>query len=268
MKPEEYIKSIFNEIPQSCEYIPTGLTNDNYKVVLKNKTVVLRIPRAANQDLFDYGLEALILEKIKPFGLDSQLLYYNKISGVKCNEYVENAHYFKPEYIERAALLIRRLHDTHLVVGKGFDVRAKFHQYKTKNHAPLFDTGFAHHVIEEIELHNVRLCHNDLVLGNLLFTPSHDYLIDYEYAADNDPFFDVMSFITENDIQDPLLRERFYTVYFDGPPSSKQRERLHKFELIHHVLWCEWAMMMYDMHKDPVYKEIAALKYQRLLECY
>lgn len=268
MKPEQYIESIFNEIPRSCEYIPTGLTNDNYKVVLKDKTVVLRIPREANQDLFDYALEALVLEKIKPFKLDSQLLYYNKISGVKCNEYVQNAHYFQPQYIERAALLIRRLHDTHLVSGKKFDMREKFYQYKEKNPEPMFDTTFAHHVIDEIELDNIQLCHNDLVLGNLLFTPTRDYLIDYEYAADNDPFFDVMSFITENDIQDPTLRERFYAVYFNGPPTQIQRDRLHQFELIHHVLWCEWAMMMYHIHKEPVYKQIATLKYQRLLECY
>ena len=33
--------------------------------------------------------------------------------------------------------------------------------------------------------------------GNILFTKENVYLIDYEYAADNDPLFDVMSFLSE-----------------------------------------------------------------------
>ena len=45
-----------------------------------------------------------------------------------------------------------------------------------------------------------RLCHNDLLEGNFLFTKDKLYLIDFEYAGYNDYYFDIASFISENDL--------------------------------------------------------------------
>lgn len=76
-----------------------------------------------------------------------------------------------------------------------------------------------------------------------------------------------MSFITENDIVDPHLRNVFYEAYFGRRPSQKELDKLYHFEIVHHVLWCEWAMMMYNLHHQEIYKDIASLKFQRLNEC-
>ena len=266
MKKEELIKQIFNQDALSYSYIETGLSNDNYQVELPNRTVVLRIPRMENAGLFDYEHEAKVLDFIKPLDLDSTLIYYNKHTGVKCNAFVKNAETFKIEYIERAALLIKRLHLANIHSDKDFNVKEKFHMYKERIKNPIYDTTFAHHIIDDLVLENVRLCHNDLVEGNLLFTSNKDYLIDYEYAADNDPFFDIMSFITENDIMDTSLRNKFYLAYFDRLPTKEELDKLKKFEIVHHVLWCEWGMMMYELHGLAIYKKIADLKYKRLIE--
>lgn len=268
MKLEAIIENIFGEKPLNYEYITTGLTNDNYIVTLKDRKVVLRIPRSENLGLFDYKQEAHVLSLIEPLNLDTNLIYYNKETGIKCNEYIVKTETFDIEYLERAAHLIKKLHDANLHSNKNFDVKSKFLEFKSRIKNPIYDTTFAHHYIEDIKLENVRLCHNDIVKGNLLFSHTKDYLIDYEYAADNDPYFDVMSFITENDIMDEALRNRFYTIYFGHLPNETERKRLQTFEIIHHVLWCEWAMMMYELHKQDVYKEIADLKYKRLNECF
>lgn len=267
MKKEKLIESIFNEKAVQFEYIETGLTNDNYVVTLNNRKVVLRIPRLENKGLFNYELESKILDMVKPLNLEPNLIYYNKLTGVKCSEYIENSETFNVKYIKRAALLIRKLHDACLNSGETFDIKHKFNQFKKRITNPLFDTSFAHHFIDDLIIENPILCHNDIVKGNLLFSDDKDYLIDFEYASDNDPFFDIMSFITENDITDPILRSEFYMVYFGRLPNQKELKKLFHFEVVHHVLWCEWAMMMYNLHNLEVYKEIATLKYQRLLEC-
>lgn len=263
----ETIEKIFNEKPESYSYIETGLTNDNYIVRLKDKTVVLRIPRSANEGLFDYHHEDLVLNLVKNLALEPKLLYYNKDSGIKCSEYIENAETYETQYILRAAKLIKQLHDANLSSGDSFEIKKEFKLFQSRLKNPLFDTSFAHHYIDDLEIKDLRLCHNDLVKGNLLFTHNKDYLIDYEYAKDNDPYFDIMSFITENDIIDASVRMQFYMAYFGHEPSESMLNRLFHFEVVHHVLWCEWAMMMYDVHHEEVYKEIATLKYKRLNEC-
>lgn len=267
MKKEKIIETIFNKEALQFEYIETGLTNDNYIVTLQDRKVVLRIPRIENKGLFDYALEAKVLETVNPLNLEPNLIYYNKNTGIKCSEYVDNAETFNVKYIKRAAKLIQTLHHAAFESGVNFDIKKRFHQFKERITDPLFDTTFAHHFIDDLVIENPILCHNDIVEGNLLFTDSKDYLIDYEYAADNDPFFDIMSFITENDIVDPHLRNVFYEAYFGRYPSQKELDKLYHFEIVHHVLWCEWAMMMYNLHHQEIYKDIASLKFQRLNEC-
>ena len=268
MTVEKTIKKIFNEAPVSYTYIKTGLTNDNYIVTLNNKKVVLRLPRSENEGLFNYEHEAHVLDLIQHLNLEPNLLYYNKNTGVKCSEYIENVSVFEEKYVKRAAKLIKTLHQAKLESGEVFDVKEMFHLFKSRIQSPLYDTHFAHHYIDEVKIENPILCHNDLVKGNLLFSDKKDYLIDFEYAKDNDPFFDIMSFITENDITDTALREVFYQTYFERDLTLEERKKLHHYEIVHHVLWCEWAMMMYDLHKEDIYHEIASLKYKRLIEAF
>lgn len=264
---EKTIQKIFNEKPKSFEYIEHGLTNDNYVVTLNDRRkVVLRIPRYENKGLFDYKHEAKVLEIIKPLNLEPKLLYYNKLTGVKCSEYIENSSLYQDQYIKRAAILIKKLHAKKLKSNETFNIKDTFNEYKSRIKKPLYDTSFAHHYIDDLVIEETILCHNDLVQGNLLFTEDKDYLIDYEYAKDNDPFFDLMSFITENDIMDRELRQVFYDTYFERELTQHEKEKLKHFEIVHHVLWCEWAMMMVELHGDAIYKEIADLKYKRLIE--
>ncbi len=69
------------------------------------------------------------------------------------------------------------------------------------------------------------------------YSQDKTYLIDYEYAANNDPLFDVMSFLSENQINDPALRERFYAVYFNEM-NDTVRKQLDIWENFQNLLWC------------------------------
>ena len=99
--------------------------------------------------------------------------------------------------------------------------------------------------------------------GNILFTKDKTYLIDYEYAANNDPLFDVMSFLSENQIEDPALRARFYAVYFDEMNATVRRQ-LDIWENFQNLLWCCWAMMMWESRHESIYRAIARDKYEAL----
>lgn len=268
-KLKKIIEKQYQSFPQSITYLEQGLTNDNYLLDFGDAKHVIRLPKIKNKNLFDYNLESEILELIKDSKLDVPTLYYNADSGIKITEFVENADHYKRKYLIDATLMIRKLHDFELKSGRNYDIVATFEKYKKYDHEPLFDTTFAQNYLykaRKLSKDFNILCHNDLVEGNFLFTKNKNYIIDYEYAMDNHPFFDLMSFITENDIQNEDDRELIYKTYFDKEIDQKTRSQLLIFEIAHHVLWCEWASYMFHQKYEKIYYDIAKLKYTRLKE--
>lgn len=264
MKTIRIIEEIYGKIPKSTQNIPSGLTNKNTLIEINDLFVVLREPKEENKHLFNYPLEKDILEHVSD--LDTTVRYFDAETGIKISDYVHNAETFELKYIKEAAQLIKKLHDKQYLCGTRFDIIERFESFYVDNSL--------HHLKPYIRyLHdaqsastNLTLCHNDLVKGNFLFSDSGNYLIDYEYACDNDPYFDIMSFITENDIQDQDHRNEFYESYFGHLPTPEEQSKLKIFERAHHILWCQWACLMHQLYPEPIYKDIADLKYQRLME--
>lgn len=266
MTIESIIKKITDDAILSKTLIPSGLTNDNYHIKTASLDLVVRLPKEANMHMFDYEHEAKILDLIKDLGLDAPLIYYDPKTGIKCSEYIHDAHTLDPDSYLAATRLIAKLHNAHLISGKEFNLKDKFEVYTAQD--PIYDLGAYLHYINDAQAlkSHLRLCHNDCVEGNFLFTSQKAYMIDYEYALDNDPYFDLMSLITENDIVDPSMRKDIIELYFKLVDIPYNSEKLKVYEGALLVLWCAWACSMYETFNLPIYKEIADLKYQRLTQ--
>lgn len=268
MKTKQFVASLLSQIPNNATHIPTGLTNDNYIVNYEGDKYVVRIPKQYNSHRFDYALESRIIEMIKPLDIDISPVYYDESTGIKITPYVAGAKQFDLENVHRVPKLLRTLHDANLKSGKRYDIRKEFRDYYDAINDKLFDLDpFVDYIDDTWTLSdNWRVCHNDVVPGNLLFTQERAYLIDYEYACDNDPIFDLMSFITENNINDKSIRDSIYDRYFNRQIDMNMILKLHTFECALNVLWCAWAMLMYENEPLPVFKNIAITKYLNLLK--
>lgn len=66
-------------------------------------------------------------------------------------------------------------------------------------------------------------CHNDVVAENILATPALR-LIDWEYAADNDPMFDLAIVVTHHDLDDS--QSRYMLDAYAGKSSDQLLDRL------------------------------------------
>lgn len=256
------IRSYFKADDYTIQKLNKGLTNDNYLITVGNQRFVIRIPKNDAAQIVNFAHEAKALKLVKAADLDVDTLYYDQKTGIKITRYVDDLKTFD-EYqgsdkIQRTALLMKRLHGLKQTIGYAFDPVARCLQYARHVSHPLIDEHRAQAIIEAIEelTYEPTLCHNDWVSGNICFTQHKDVLIDYEYAGDNDPLFDVMSFITENDLS-PKDRQDFYNAYFGHPLSVIEKHRLDLYEDFHNLLWCTWAEMMYESRQDPVYQQIA-----------
>jgi len=271
---ETLLKEIFNQPVEELIPLNKGLTNINTLAKVAGKWVVVHQPREDAASIVYFHHEAAALELIKDAELDKETLYFNPDTGIKITEYIEDFQiydeYTGTDKLVRTALLMKKLHSLKHCIGYRFDPIGRYNQYFNKIKHPIYDLDFARDCITDAAAvqRPLTLCHNDWVSGNIGFSAKRDYLIDFEYAGDNDPLFDIMSFFTENKITDVKERELFYTSYFSRTPTADERRDLAIYEKLHNLLWCTWAMMMAESRNQAVYLDIAADKYNALKHNY
>jgi thiamine kinase-like enzyme len=82
-------------------------------------------------------------------------------------------------------------------------------------------------------------CHNDLLAANLIDDGERVAIIDYEYAGNNDPCFELGNIWSEATLPAPLL-DVLVTAYF-GRPRPAQVARARLFGLMSKYGWTLWA---------------------------
>lgn len=267
---QEIVETALKEPILKSIKLDKGLTNDNYRILTQNHDCVVRVPRSDSHQTVRRSHEAKAMALIQALDLDVKTLYYSPETGLKISVYVDNLktfdEYHEKDRIQRTARLMRKLHSLKTCAGVIFDPVQRYHQYRSHVKRPMVDDETSQSIVSLIEDfdHPMTLCHNDWVAGNICFGSKRDYLIDYEYAGDNDPFFDVMSFLTENDLT-KAEKEEFILAYFGRKPSPEEYDRLFAYQQFHNLLWCTWAVMMFESRHETIYQEIAQMKYDALV---
>jgi len=267
MNINEYLNEIFNDNIILTK-TDKGLTNDIYHATINNIRTVIRVPKDDANQIININNEEKVLSLIKTTDLDVEELYYFKDTRVRITKYIEATEFEEAKSdlnIIKVAKLLKKFHGYKFKINSEFDIIKMFNKYYNAIKKPLYNIDEYLFILEDIkEIDNEHiLCHNDLVSGNFLFTENKTYLIDYEYAADNDPLFDLTSFTTENNLNDKE-RKLFYSNYFDYKIDHITSKQIILFERFQNLLWLCWANMMYDNRNDIIYKQIADSKYIQL----
>ena len=259
----------FNEKILKQEKTDLGLTNQNYIVTLDDKQqFFVRIPYDHNHDLFNYELEKHIHETIKDANINLPYVSIDSETGIKVSPYLKNIKHLDEldlvQSLPKIAEKIRQLHQ-HPKTNVDFRTKEKYHIFKQKTKNSLINLDDYEFLLDELDQFSERvLCHNDLVNGNVIEYNNEIYLIDYEYACDNHPYFDLLSLLTENSIYNKHVRKIFFEAYFNHPITQSLQHDLDVFESVHDLLWCQWAQMQFSILKEPIYKQIADQKYDQL----
>ena len=272
MKYQELINTIFKE-EILLEKLDKGLTNDIYIANYNNIKFIVRLPKDDIDNIVNVNNEKIILELIRKTNLDVKEYYYNPNNRVRITYYIDNLVEYKDfkdeNKIIRVAKLLKTLHTIDVNnINVYFNPINMYYKYQSNITNYLYNISDYIYIIDIISSFKFKecLCHNDLVSGNLLFSNTKDYLIDYEYGGINDPLFDIMSFFTENNITDTKEREKFYNEYFNYLDDDILY-KLNCYEIFTNLLWYTWANMMYDIRGELIYKEIAYDKYNALKSC-
>lgn len=138
--------------------------------------------------------------------------------------------------LEKLAAALKKLHSLPLT-GRTFDPVAAAREY-----ARLIDPEKAARVSEclrKIEAGprppNICCCHNDLVVANIVNTPSVRFL-DWEYARDNDPFFDLATIVAHHKLT-AEQSDHLLNAYFEGDGSRWREQLARQMDVYEALLW-------------------------------
>lgn len=209
-----------------------GLTNRTYRVRYQALDYVLRLDSLQSRQFqFDRSLEVKILANAYAAGIGPEILYSAADAGVLLREFLpgrvwEEADLSKSENLESLANVIRRGHEMPLtgvpigLVGHAVTYE-KFLERRTGLHAFAAECVA---IVGSVPVGEDVVCgHNDIVASNVIDNAGLK-LIDWEYACDNDPMFDLASVIGYHNLSES--QSNVLLSAYLGVDSAEWRERL------------------------------------------
>ena len=225
-----------------------GQTNRTWLLIAGNRKAVLKVDTAPRVAPFNGRLlEQDIQSRAAEADLASRVLFSDETSYL--TEYIEGdvwtaADLEKEENLIALARVLRRLHALPLS-GRRFDIVGAAHRYRD-----CIDSGksaVALDYVDVIEKYHAPpvlcCCHNDLVAANIIAIAITDLpdlrLLDWEYACDNDPLFDLATVVAHHNLS-ASLATCLLDAYFEGD-GERWREKFEQQVILYGALHWLWS---------------------------
>ncbi|NQV86595.1 MAG: phosphotransferase family protein [Woeseiaceae bacterium] len=242
LTPEAVLAGIPGWESATITELKGGLSNKVWRIDKGERSGVLKIDSEPRGEPFNTRFaEAYVQNAAAKAGLAPKVILAN--DGMYFSEYVEGTVWSrscldKAGNLELIAAALKRLHALPLT-GRSFDAGVAAKRYVEKITG--LDVGVVAKctdIISSMRLpHNFCCCHNDLVAENIITTPDVMFL-DWEYACDNDPFFDLATVVEHHELTDVQVTQ-LLNAYFGGD-GERWREHLEKQRKLYLALLCLW----------------------------
>ena len=238
-----------------------GLTNLNYLVDLGDDRVVVRVPGAGTSAYINRGQESSAASAAARADVNAPVLFFDPVDGLMVTRYIDGARTMSGDLfrsddgaVARAGKLFHKLHTTAEPFAVDFKLFSMIDEYKALLAAKgaVVPDGYnavqqrAQSAREAFEQKPVAFVpsHCDPLCENFLDTGERMYLIDYEYAGNNDPMWDLADLSVEGGF-DARQDEIVLRAYFSGnvPPSSAARMVVYK--ALCDLLWTLWGVIQH-----------------------
>lgn len=240
---------IFNTPQQNISIIERllgGMSHYTYLVsVLGVKYTYRKIGPAGNlyvnrQDELDN------MKRIVDLDINNETHFFDVVTGVKVAKYVEGTVLSQTNYekhLDSIVAVLKKMHSSQVKATKNFDFIKRLSLYESFNvtQDPRYlDLKlkwlkiFHHHYEQSPKV----LCHNDAQRSNMVIT--HDgklYLLDWEYAGNNDFYYDIASFGNVDFIDAVVLLER----YLGRKPSLAEHNHIRFYRMFQALMWHQVA---------------------------
>lgn len=244
------LDKIFNKDYRVIKKIEGGMTNFSHLIFSKSKYYILYQGSEFANSTIDRVLEQKIQAVVYSLGLTSKNIYFDTTNGIKINEFIigESLNNIDNFSYESVAKLLHELHDKKIKCEKTFEPLLAIKNYLdiAKNKDILLDASFYQMLeyfkqnYEYLNSFERVLCHNDFQKSNIVRS-AHDeyYMIDFEFAMNNDPIYDIAAF-ANNNMEEGIKLLKFY---FKGKITDDDYKRFYLYRMFLSLQWYVLAMI-------------------------
>jgi thiamine kinase-like enzyme len=237
-----------------------GLTNVNHLVESGDSRCVLRIPGEGTSEYINRVDEEVAARSAAVAGVNAEVVYFDPTDGLMVTRFIDGATTMNAERfrdlaaVGRAGKAFHRLHSNAAPFATDFKLFPMIDEYKAllASKGATLPDGYetvqrrAEVVRAALEDAPVSLvpCHCDPLCENFLDTGERMFIIDYEYAGNNDPMWDLGDLSVEGGFA-PNQDEALLRAYFDGEPPPSQRGRMIAYKALCDLLWTLWGVIQH-----------------------
>lgn len=237
-----------------------GLTNRNYRIDTPSGRYVLRLAGEGTGDYIDRQAEAVNARLASQAGVNAELLYLRPECGTMLTRYLEHSQtmtarlFTQPHALTRAGQVLARLHACGPVFRGRFELFDQIERYLAvlQQRCAAIPDGFAaahtsaRQVQQALQRHPVPLtaCHCDPLVENFLDDGQRMHLVDFEYAGNNDPMWDLGDLSVEGGF-DEQQDEQLLRGYFSSEPTPFDRGRMVLYKAMCDLLWTLWGVVQH-----------------------
>ena len=242
-----------------------GLTNYNYLVHVPDQgRQVLRLAGNGTIEYIDRKIEKYNAMVAVRAGVNVVVRHFDEQDGTMLTDYLESETMSIKAFrdkarVQRAALAFRRLHDCGELFSNDFDLFPQLDRYTAllqnlgcalpKEYGEVKElAGRARQALSLWPIQKVA-CHCDPLHENFLDTGTKMFIIDFEYAGNHDPMWDLGDFSVECEFtpeQDQVLLES----YFGRPAPAFEVGRMTMHKALCDLLWALWGLVQHA-YKNP-----------------
>jgi len=235
--------------------LPGGLTNRNFHVVTSGgRQVVVRLSSPQTALLaIDRDAEFRNSTSAATAGVAPAVVLYAPELGALVIDWIDGDTFTERDLDDSATLRLvaatcRRLHAgprfagdfdmfdlqqryLDLVLGRGYRVPPSYLELTPQ-------VAMIREAMAVQRTHTVP-CHNDLLAANIMRSGDRLFFIDYEYAGNGDPCFELGNIASESHLSDERLAELVEAYYGEATAGKVARAKL--FALMSNYGWTLWA---------------------------
>ena len=260
---------------QNLTAMKMGMTNLSYSFKFGDKFFIARIPGEGTGRLIDREQEYSVYKKIAPLNICDDVVHINPKTGHKVTVFWENVRVCDPNNNNDVSACMKMLRDFHsckLKVPHTFDVFERIEFYESLWNVPSCYEDYKNTKVNVLELKkyiadckkDFVLTHIDAVPDNFLFLETENgkaelRLIDWEYAAMQDPHLDIAMFIVYS-MYTREQAENLIDIYFQEDCLPDVRVKIYAYIAMCGLLWSNWCE--YKRQYGIEFGEYALKQYQ------
>lgn len=272
----EQYESIFSKLPNwdknsaNIQPFGSGCSNQNYLLTIDQVRYFIRIGSPSRQFLgLDSSKEYSIMQLAASLDLTPKILAADVDKEIIVMPFIESkpVDLHQRNYLVDTVKLLKKLHNSkqHLSFSATPEEIISFYLEKI-NELKIELSPLQIDLINrrpKLSLVPLVPCHLDLKGENVLDDGERLWLIDWEYGAMSEPFFDLASLASADsftvDEMDELLN-----IYAESP-SQEMRQRLKQLRILADLRWALWALIQmrtssldlpYEKWADELFNEV------------